>query len=115
MQAIDSEEDGVWIVRVTGEIDLHTSPDLRAILQTHAEAKRPALIVDFSGVEYIDSSGLATLVEYVQQTMKFRGKFALAAVPEKIRTVFDMARLEEIFPIHATVDEAKAAVGSRRK
>lgn len=110
MQAREHVEAGLHIVALTGEIDLHRSPELRALLEGHAKAKRRALLVDFTGVTYIDSSGLATLIEYVQKAFKFRGLFALGGVSVRLRTVFDLARLGEVFPIHDSVEEAKAAL-----
>ena len=110
MQAREHVEDGLHIVALSGEIDLSRSPELRALLEVHAKAKRAVLLVDFTEVKYIDSSGLATLIEYVQKIGKFRGRFALGGVNARLRTVFDLARLGEIFPIHGTVEEAKAAL-----
>lgn len=110
MQARALDEDGIHILQVEGEIDLETSPDLRELLAVQIEARRPRLLIDFSEVTYIDSSGLATLVEYVQKAMKFDGHFAIAGISERLRTVFDLARLGEIFAIYPTVPEAKAAL-----
>ena len=110
MQAREHVEDGLHIVAISGEIDLHRSPELRALLDAHAKAKRKALLVDFTEVSYIDSSGLATLIEYVQKAFKYRGLFALGGVSVRLRTVFDLARLGEVFPIHASVEEAKAVL-----
>jgi anti-sigma B factor antagonist len=113
MQVREHVEDGLPIVALSGEIDLHHSPELRALLDAHAKAKRPALLLDFTEVQYIDSSGLATLIEYVQKTYKFQGKLALGGVGERLRTIFDLARLGEIFPIHASLTEARAALTAK--
>jgi anti-sigma B factor antagonist len=110
MEAREHVEDGLHIVALSGEIDLHRSPELRTLLDAHAKAKRPALLLDFSAVDYIDSSGLATLIEYVQKAYKFRGQFALGGVNERLRTIFDLARLGEVFPIHASLTEARAVL-----
>jgi len=107
------DQNGVHVVELSGEVDLHHSPQLRGVLLGHAEAKRPALLLDLSGVSYMDSSGLATLIEYLQQALKFQGKLALAGVSDRLRTIFDLARLGEIFSIYATVEEAKAALSTR--
>ena len=72
------------------------------------------LLLDLSEVSYIDSSGLATMVEYLQKALKYKGTFALAGVSERLRTIFDLARLGEVFAIHPTVAEAKAALSARR-
>jgi anti-sigma B factor antagonist len=98
------------VLTLEGEVDLHHSNELRAVLTKSAEAKCPALLVDLSGVTYMDSSGLATLVEYMQRANKYGGQFALGGVSERLRTIFDLARLGEIFAIHESVDAAKAAL-----
>lgn len=108
MQIRETQEEGLTIVALDGEIDLACSPELRELLHSHAKARRPALILDFTGVSYVDSSGLATLVEYVRLAQGFNGQFALAGVNERVRTIFDLVRLNEIFPIFATLEEAKA-------
>ena len=110
MQARESVEDGVQIIALEGEIDLACSPELREILDVHAQARRAALVLDFAGVSYVDSSGLATLVEYVRKVQDFGGKLALAAVNKRVRTILDLVRLSEIFPIFPTVAEAKATL-----
>ncbi len=110
MQARESEEDGLHIIALEGEIDLACSPELREILAVHAKAKRTALVLDFVGVSYVDSSGLATLVEYVRKVQDFGGKLALATVNTRVRTILDLVRLSEIFPIYPSVAEAKVAL-----
>jgi anti-sigma B factor antagonist len=105
------DESGVHIVELSGEVDLHHSVELRDILGRHAEEKRPRLIVDFSGVSYIDSSGLATFIEYLQRALGYGGRVAIGGVGERLRTIFDIARLDQIFSIHPTLSGAKAALG----
>lgn len=112
MQA-GEHDDNLQVLRLTGEIDLSTSPELRARLQQHAKAKCPALVLDFSEVDYIDSSGLATIVEYLQHARVFNGRVALAHVSERVRTIFELVRLHEFLPIHPTVAEAAAALRSK--
>lgn len=110
MQAREFEEDGLFIIALEGEIDLACSPELREILDVHAKARRNVLILDFAKVSYVDSSGLATLVEYVRKVQDFGGKLALATVNTRVRTILDLVRLSEIFPIFPTVAEAKVAL-----
>ena len=114
MQVREFEEDGVSIIALAGEIDLACSPELREILSLHAGAKREALLLDFGEVTYVDSSGLATLVEYVRKVQGFGGRLALAVVNARVRTIFDLVRLTEIFPIFPTLAEAKAALAGPR-
>ena len=106
------DADGLHIIALNGEVDMHHVSQLRCLLARHAEELRRALLVDFTGVTYIDSSGLATLVEYVQKAMDFQGGFALGGVSERLRAIFDIARLGEVFTIRATVAEAKATLAA---
>lgn len=110
MQCTEKQGNGAIILNLAGEIDLQHSPELRKILQEKIKAKCAALVIDFSGVEYIDSSGLATLVEYRRDSQKFAGQFSLANLTTRVRTIFELVRLNEIIPIHATLDDALAAV-----
>ena len=80
MQTRELSEHGMHILALDGEIDLACSPELRDVLQVQAKARRPVLVLDFAGVSYVDSSGLATLIEYVRKAQAFGGSFALVNV-----------------------------------
>jgi anti-sigma B factor antagonist len=110
MDIKESHDSGVTTLAPKGEIDLHASPKLREALHEQVEKKAPVLLTDFSGVGYIDSSGLATLVEYVRDAKSFDGKFALYALQPKVKMVFELVRLNELFTITDTRDEALAAL-----
>lgn len=112
MEFAEVEDGGIFILNLKGDIDLHHSPTLRGLLQKKIEAKCPALIVNFEEVNYIDSSGLATLVEYYQGCRSYSGKIALSSMNERVKSVFDLVRLTEVFPIHDTLDESKTALAS---
>jgi anti-sigma B factor antagonist len=99
------------IIQVRGQVDLYTSPRFRdAILET-ASAHPAAVVVDLSGVEYMDSSGIATLVEGLQLSRGYGGAFRLAGMTEAVRQVFKFAKLEKVFDIYP---DANAAVTGRR-
>jgi anti-sigma B factor antagonist len=105
-----TEESGAHILQIEGEIDLHASPKLRAALQALVEKKTPAVLIDFSGVKYIDSSGLATLVEHVRDSKGYGGKIALFALQPKVKMVFELVRLNELFTLADSKDAALAAI-----
>ena len=104
---------GSTTLKISGEIDLHASPALRAELQSCVASKTPILLLDFSEVSYIDSSGLATLIEYVRECAGFSGKFALIGLQKKVRTIFDLVRLNELFVISDNADEALAKLAAK--
>ena len=97
------------VLPLDGEIDLHVSPNVTASLRMMIEKKPKQLIVDLSRVTYIDSSGLAALIEGMQNVEEYGGKFALAGLQETIRTIFEIARLDQVFQIFQDVDAALAA------
>jgi anti-sigma B factor antagonist len=97
------------VLPLEGEIDLHVSPRLAASLTQMIASKPKQLVVDLSQVSYIDSSGLAVLIEAMQNVAAYGGKFALAGLQEGVRPIFEIARLDQVFQIYPTVDEALAA------
>jgi len=97
------------VLPLEGEIDLHVSPNIAASLQMMIEKKPPKLIVDLARVTYIDSSGLAALIEGMQNVQEYGGKFALAGLQEPVRTIFEIARLDQVFRIFPNVNAALAS------
>ena len=83
---------------------------MRQLLQEKAAEQVSALILDFTEVKYIDSSGLATLVEYYQNSRSYSGQIALAGLSNRVKSVFELVRLSEIFTIYTSVLEAKAGL-----
>ncbi len=96
------EEGGFAIVELAGEVDLSCSPDARKqILECLANND---LLVDLSQVTYIDSSGVASLVEGYQTAKKKSRKFGLIGVSDAAMNVLQLARLDKVFPIHANLE-----------
>ena len=109
MQITERAEGTVPIVSITGDVDLETSPQLREFLKTKSSGKTPLLLLDFTGVNYIDSSGLATLIEYFQAVQAFQGKLALTSLSPRVKNVFEIVRLEQIFSLYPDIPAALAA------
>jgi anti-sigma B factor antagonist len=97
------------ILPLNGEIDLHVSPRIASSLGALIQKKPKKLVVDLSGVSYIDSSGLAALIEAMQKMDGFGGKLVLAGLQENVRPIFEIARLDQVFVIFPDVEAAVAA------
>ena len=97
------------VLPLDGEIDLHVSPSVAESLRAMVETKPKQLVVDLTDVTYLDSSGLAVLIEGMQSVQEYGGQFALAGVKENVRPIFEIARLDQVFQIFPTVDDALAA------
>lgn len=105
------EIQGVAILDLDGEIDLQRSPEVRAEIGKLIERKAKAIAVHFGKVTYIDSSGLATIIDAFQKMRAYGGKLALVALSTHVRSVFEVARLDQFFKIY---DEENAAVAALR-
>ncbi len=90
------------VVRFEGDVDLEHSPVARRVLLDCVEAGRH-VVVDMSAVAYIDSSGIASLVEALQGARRRGTRFTLAAVSPAALRIFQLARLDKVFTIHPTV------------
>lgn len=110
MEHESREENGISIVAFRGDVDLENSRRARDVVLGFVSAGKD-LIVDLSGVTYIDSSGIASLVEAFQQSRKQGTHFALAAVSPAALRVFQLARLDTVFTIVDSVEAGLAHGG----
>jgi len=88
------------IVSLEGEIDLHESPNVRESLRLLIDQKIHRIYVDMSQVTYIDSSGLAVLIDAMQRIASYGGKFGLIAIHPSVRIVLEIARLDQVFRLY---------------
>ncbi len=99
------KEDGdAIIVAFSGDVDLESSPDARKILLECVGKHKPVL-VDLSKVGYIDSSGVASLVESLQSARKVGSDLLLVAVSEGALRVLQLARLDKVFTICDSIED----------
>ena len=102
------QDDGVvTIVSFVGDVDLDNSRAARDILINCIEAGKPVL-VNLAEVSYIDSSGIASLVETLQTAKKKDLALILVSVSESCMRVLKLARLDKVFSISDSLDEAKS-------
>jgi len=92
------------VLSLNGEVDLNCSPDARKQILKYLN-NNENLLVDMSDVEYIDSSGVASLVEGFQLSRGLKLDFALVGVSRPAMQVLELAKLDKIFPIHASIDD----------
>jgi anti-sigma B factor antagonist len=100
-----------YLVKVKGDVDMNSSTDVREALEQvfrqRSSAMR-ALVVDLSQVRYMDSSGIATLVEALQTCMKQGLQLRLADLSPPVKDVFELARLASVFEIYTSLNDAMA-------
>ena len=102
------EEGDKLVAALNGEIDLDNAPEVRRMLLDCTGSGRDVL-VDLSAVSYIDSSGIASLIEALQNAAAGGGALGLVAVSPQAMRVFELARLDKVFTIHPNLGTALAA------
>ena len=101
------EKEGVLVFQVNGEINISTSPELKKQFEKQPLKK---VVVDLEKVNYIDSSGLATLVEILKKTKSQGGSLGLSGLSDKVKSLFEITKLDKLFLILRTQDEAVSRV-----
>jgi anti-sigma B factor antagonist len=102
-----------FLLKLKGDVDMNTSSDVRnAIAQIFKQESSgmKALLIDLSQVRYMDSSGIATLIEGMQNCMKKGALLRLCELSPSVRDVFEMARLASVFEIYSTIGEASVGL-----
>lgn len=102
-------QDGRTVVEVAGEIDVYTAPKLREQLAELVDSGRYDIVVDMTGVEFLDSTGLGVLVGGLKRVRTHDGSLQLVCTQERILKIFRITGLTKVFPIHDSVDAAVAA------
>ena len=98
-----NEKEGVLFVEVNGEINISSSPELKRAFDKVQTAK---VVINLSRVGYIDSSGLATLVELLKKIKGKGGTLGLTNVSDKVKGLFEITKLDKLFGMYPTDDLA---------
>jgi len=104
------------IVDVSGDITLYNTPEVRKILLELLKEKRvKRVIVNLQNVKYIDSAGVASLVEGLKLSRDLKSGFALFGLSRATREVLELTRLLKVFEVHDTEEQALSAGGAGTK
>lgn len=104
--------DNITILDCSGDVDLYSSTHLREALLEQMQSGVPSILVNMSEVSYIDSSGIATLVEGLQLSRQTKTRFGLYGLRSNARSVLELARLHKVFNIFEDEQEALEKISS---
>lgn len=96
------------VVRLTGELDLYNAHEVRNVLVDEAARAPERVVVDLSGVDFIDSTALGVLIE-ARTKLTNRRAFLLAAPAVETRRALEISGLDRHFGLHDSVDDALGA------
>jgi anti-sigma B factor antagonist len=105
----EDHPEGITRITMIGYLDAHTAPDLERTMQSAVSEGNVRLVVDFSGLEYISSAGLGVFMVFIESVRSAGGDIKLAAMTERVFTVFDLLGFPVLFNIYPTVADATAA------
>ena len=97
---------GVPTIYLQGELDSYSAPRVRNILETMTETPKPTVLIDMTGLEYIDSAGLGVLVAALKGVNDHSGAMALIGLTPAVARVFRVTGLENLFSVCATEADA---------
>lgn len=104
---IREEKNGDRIVcAIEGEVNITTSVDLRKAFDELIKRNEKKVLIEFSRVEYIDSSGLATLIEMLQRLKKIGGRMRVCGMNQKVHNAFEITKLHKLFEVFDTQETA---------
>ncbi len=96
------------VVEVGGEVDVFTAPALDETLSGLVAEGRTALVIDLTGVDFLDSTGLGVLVKALKRVREHGGRLAVVATEERICKVFRITGLDTAMGLTDSVDAAVA-------
>ncbi len=100
------QETDATVVVLSGEVDMHQSPALHAALVDVANGRPKRLVLNMTDVGYMDSSGVGTLVELLRRVNGYKGKLALVNLSARVKSVFEITKLDKFFSIYLTEEQA---------
>ncbi len=104
--SVEQPEQGIVVLAPTADIDMSRSPELRSMLRQEMGRGVHKIVIDLESVQYMDSSGLATLVEAMRNASGNDTKLVICNMNPKVSAIFEIARLDSFFSIVGSRDEA---------
>lgn len=101
------------IIEISGRFVMADAPEAREKTKNIIEGGTKNLIVDLSGITFIDTSGLSVLISAYKLMRGNDGRMVLTGIPDNVRTLLELTRLNEIFELHASTETAIAALAQR--
>lgn len=105
------EKNGISIFRMTGDIDINTAPDLKTSFDGVTKHSGIKVILNLKKVDYVDSSGLATMVEILKKLRNNNGSLKVTNLSAKVKGLFEITKLTQLFDILNEEDEAVNSFG----
>ena len=109
MEIREEKINDVEVLRLEGRLDASSAKDIKEKVALLTKENRVKLVIDMGGIDFIDSSGLGSLVSSLRSVNKLGGDIKISALQNQVRAIFELTRLHRIFGIF---DDSNAAAES---
>jgi len=106
---LERADNGVAVVVLAGEVDLYTAPRFKEALFQAIDEGGSLVVVDMSGVSFIDSTALGVLVSGGRRLEQASGALAIGCPDERIRRILEITGLDTVFGVYPSRGDALAA------
>lgn len=106
MEIQEKDANGIQILELMGRFDAYTAPTARQWLEKATEEEPARIVVNLEGVQFVDSTALATLVQGMKRCRQLNGDLRLCGLQQPVRMIFELTRLDKAFEIFSGEDEA---------
>jgi anti-sigma B factor antagonist len=110
VRLISDTQERIRILALGGEIDLHFAPVFRTLLEQPTKAPAEALVLDLSEVTFIDSSGIAVIIEHLRSATRKSNVFCIGGMGDAVKQIFEIIHLEKAMPVFETKAAALEAL-----
>lgn len=114
MRLISDTQESVRILALAGEIDLHFAPVFRSLLEQRTKVAPKALVLDLAEVTFLDSSGIAVIIEHLRSATRRADEFCIGGMSEAVQQVFEIINLEKVMPVFETRAAALEALAGKK-
>ena len=111
LELSELELDGYPVIVLSGELTHANAPDLRDLVRKRFKASPLALLLDMAGVSFMDTSGLATLIDARNQANEAGGRVIICGAGARVTDILTVTRVSQLFGVYATTQEAVQALG----
>jgi anti-sigma B factor antagonist len=101
---------GVWVITIAGELDIATSPRVRELLSDAARDEDRPLVIDLTSCDFVDSTGLATLLHGAKPAQNGESNVALVSVGGEVRKLLELTAIDRTIPVYESLESAIDAV-----
>ena len=115
MEMINEQIEGVMVLKLSGRFDAYTASALKEFFQQMSADPTPRIVINLSDVNFIDSTGLATLTIGMQLCRQQHGDLVLCGIQQPVSVIFELTNLDKVFTISATEEAAITKIKNPQK